>query len=66
MVRRERDMGGRLMRDMKRRRRTTLLKAESVRPGMVRISGVFFVIEGGTPGVKNGGCGTYGPGNDRA
>ena len=33
MVRRERDMGGRLMRDMKRRRRTTLLKAESVRPG---------------------------------
>ena len=34
MVRRERDMGGRLMRDMKRRRRTTLLKAESVRPGL--------------------------------
>ena len=31
-IRRERDMGGRLMRDMKRRRRTTLLKEESVRP----------------------------------
>ena len=29
---REREMGGRLMRDMKRRRSTTLLKAESVRP----------------------------------
>lgn len=29
---RERETGGLLMRDMKRRRRTTLLKAESVRP----------------------------------
>ena len=29
---REMDMGGRLMRDMKRRRRTTLLKLASVRP----------------------------------
>lgn len=32
---REIDIGGRLMRDMKRRRRTTLLKFESVRPGCV-------------------------------
>ena len=34
-VRRERERGGRLMRDMNRRRRTTLLKAESVRPVFV-------------------------------
>ena len=32
VARREIEMGGRLMRDMKRRRRTTLLKAASVRP----------------------------------
>jgi hypothetical protein len=32
---REIDIGGRLMRDMKRRRRTTLLKFESVRPALV-------------------------------
>ena len=32
---REIDIGGRLMRDMKSRLRTTLLKAESVRPGWV-------------------------------
>lgn len=34
---REMDMGGRLMRDMKRRRRTTLLKFASVRPAAVSL-----------------------------
>ena len=34
VARREREMGGRLMRDMKRRRRTTALKAEEVRPNI--------------------------------
>ena len=55
MVRRERDMGGRLMRDMKRRRSTTLLKAESVRPGYEDLVGVFVEIVGLLGGILCGG-----------
>lgn len=36
-VRRESDKGGRLMRDMKRRRRTTRLKGEVVRPVISKV-----------------------------
>ena len=38
VARREREMGGRLMREVKRRRRRTLLKAESVRPVGCKVS----------------------------
>ena len=45
---REMDIGGRLMRDIKRRLRTTLLNAESVRPvGEGFVSLEIYCFEGG-------------------